>query len=471
MSFLTIAAAPIQLTEISYLFWQRQPKHGLSLLIYQNYLLIIMVVSSYILHNYLNENEVLLYSTMTSALIVLEKPIYDKIFVSSDFSDTEIINELHKMGFLVDSHEYELNVLDNIYKNEVDYRMPVIKIFSTNKCNAKCYYCFEEGISQIDMTQDVAEQTTRFIIENYPKKHIQINWFGGEPLLNFDIIEMITLRLIEAGFVLKTHVTTNGSLITQKKINFFKKYYETVSIQVTIDEIGEQYGRIKRYIDISKEDAFAKVVNNVHLLLKSGGISTRIRINFLKKNINQGMSVFDYLKEEFKYDSQIVIYLAPLTFDENKPYDVVTEHTHLKLMQFYNSRGVVFDDKDKEKSILSSLSLKPKAIPCGACRTKNLTITADGHIYKCHRIAKYEKFCIGNVWSGINNDNPCMDFFNNRSTESNSEECRLCKVYPICRGGCKVVIDILHQKHKTCDIYTNHGELIKMLYEVLNNKN
>lgn len=166
----------------------------------------------------------------------------------------------------------------------------------------------------------------------------------------------------------------------------------------------------------------------------------------------------------------IVIYLAPLTFDEKKSYDVVTEHTHLRLMRFYNSRGVVFDDKDEEKSILSSLSLKPKAIPCGACRTKNLTITADGHIYKCHRIAKYEKFCIGDVWHGTNNDNPCIDFFTNKSTESNSEECRSCKVYPICRGGCKVVLDILHQKQNTCDIYSKHEELIKMLYEVLQNK-
>ena len=429
-----------------------------------------MVVSSYIIRKDLNENEVLLYSTLTTALILLEKPNYDKIFIYNDFSDSKTIKELHELGFLVDSHDYELNLLDDIYKNEVNSRMPVIKIFSTNKCNARCYYCFEEGIKQIDMTSEVANQTAQFIIDNYPEKCIQINWFGGEPLLNFDIIELITLRLIKVGFVLKTHITTNGSLITQQKIDFFKKYYETVSIQVTIDEIGEQYGKIKRYIDIPQVEAFAKVVRNVHMLLNSGGISTRIRINFLKRNLEQGMKVFDSLKKEFKYNSQIVIYLAPLTFDEKKSYDIVTEHTHLKLMQFYNSRGVVFDDKDEEKSILSSLSLKPKAIPCGACRTKNLTITADGHIYKCHRIAKYEKFCIGDVWSGVNNDNPCIEFFSNKSTESNSEECRSCKVYPICRGGCKVVLDILRQKQNTCDVYSKHEELIEMLYKVLQNK-
>ncbi len=429
-----------------------------------------MVVSSYILNNKISDNEVLLYSTMTTALIVLEKSIYEKVFIEKDFSDSDVVDELSKLGFLVDSHDSELKILDDIYNNEIDNRMPVVKIFSTNKCNARCYYCFEEGIKQLEMTSEVASQTAKFIIDNYPDKHIQINWFGGEPLLNFSVIESITLQLVEAGFTLKTHVTTNGSLITQQKIDFLKKYYETVSIQVTIDEIGEQYGRIKRYIDIPVDEAFSKVIQNVHLLLKSGGISTRLRINFLKRNIDSGMKVFDYLKKEFGYDDKIVIYLAPLTFDEKKSYDVETEHTHLKLMRFYNSRGVVFDDRDEEKSILSSLSLKPKAIPCGACRTKNLTITADGNIYKCHRIAKYEKFCIGDVWYGVNSSNPCMEFFANKSTESNSEECRSCRVYPICRGGCKVVLDILHKKQNTCDIYSKHEELIKMLYEVLQNK-
>lgn len=429
-----------------------------------------METSRFILAPELDKNNTLLYSTLTTALVVLATKDYRKIFVENDFSNKDLIRQLYKLGFIVDSNKKELEILDTIYYNEIGNRMPVVKIFSTNKCNARCYYCFEEGIKQLEMTSDVAHQTAQFIINNYPEKNIQINWFGGEPLLNFDVIELITLELVNAGFKLKTHVTTNGSLITQNKIDFLKKHYETVSIQVTIDEIGDKYGKVKNYIDIPQEKAFDQVVQNVHLLLQSGGISTRIRINFLKRNINEAMRVFDYLKEEFKYDSKIVIYLAPLTFDEKKSYDVVTEHTHLKLMQFYTSRGVVFDDKDEDKSILSSLSLKPKAIPCGACRTKNLTITADGKIYKCHRIAKYEKFCIGDVWNGTNQSNPCLNFFNNTNTESNSDECRSCKVYPICRGGCKVVLDILNQKKNTCDIYSKHEELVKMFNDLIQSK-
>ena len=429
-----------------------------------------MEKSHFILSTELNDQKRLLYSTLTTAFIAVNKKDYNKIFIENDFSDKILVDHLYKLGFLVESYKKELDTLDNIYNNEIDSRIPVVKIFSTNKCNARCYYCFEEVIEPLDMSYETAEQTSRFIEKFYPQKHIQINWFGGEPLLNFDVIRQITLNLIDNGFVLKTHITTNGSLITQDKIDFFKKYYETVSIQVTIDDIGDSYSKVKRYIDIPEDEAFSKVIKNTHLLLDNDNISTRIRINFLKSKIDNAMNVFDFLREKFKDYKSLVIYLAPLTFDEKKPFDTESEHTHLKLMKFYTDKNVIFDNNDKEKSLLSSLSLKPKAIPCGACRTNNLTITANGNIFKCHRIAKYNKYVIGDVWNGIEKNSPCLDIFNNNKTESNGKECRSCKVYPICRGGCKVVLDILQQKENTCKIYNKHEDLIKLYYNKLMNE-
>lgn len=120
-SFLMIAAAPIQLTEIKFVSFGRGGQDKGRLYLFVNLIVIVfMVVSSYILRKDINENEVLLYSTLTTALIVLEKPIYDTIFVHNDFSNTESVKTLRELGFLVDSHDYELKILDDIYKNEVD---------------------------------------------------------------------------------------------------------------------------------------------------------------------------------------------------------------------------------------------------------------------------------------------------------------------------------------------------------------
>ena len=84
------------------------------------------------------------------------------------------------------------------------------------------------------------------------------------------------------------------------------------------------------------------------------GISLRIRINFLKSKIDNAMKVFEHLKSIFAvYESAPVIYLAPLTFDEDSKIFKYTkpkeeEHIHLKLMKFYNEQGIVLD-KDNEQ--------------------------------------------------------------------------------------------------------------------------
>ena len=73
--------------------------------------------------------------------------------------------------------------------------------------------------------------------------------------------------------------------------------------------------------------------------------------------------------------------------------------------------------------MLASLSLKPKAIACGSCRPKNLTITAEGHIYKCNRIAEYANCVIGNEWNGLDTENEYYKIFIDPVTRDN--ECKV----------------------------------------------
>lgn len=422
-----------------------------------------MEISKYYLSvDALDGKHKLLYSTLTTSLVKLSNENYKSIFVENDFTDEETIKLLLDNGFIVESRKQQEELLDTIYKNEMVCRTPVVKIFSTNKCNAKCYYCFESGIKFIDMSPKIAAQTAKFIKSFYDKNELQINWFGGEPLLNFDAIRQITADLVSDGYNLTTHVTTNGSLITQEYIDFFIANYRKVSFQVTIDEIGEAYYKVKQYDNLGVNEAYSTIIHNTKMLLDNG-VSTRIRINFHKKKLERAKIVFETLKEVFKDYEDLVVYLAPLTFDNEKRDEIEAEHTHLSLMNFYSEHDVIFDNTNKSKNLLTSLSLKPKAIPCGSCRTKNLTITAEGLLYKCHRIAKYNHCVIGDVWNGLDINNEYYKMFVEPYRIDKS--CIDCNVYPICRGGCKVVANITKEKGKTCDIYSKHHELVFLYYQ------
>ena len=414
----------------------------------------------------------LLYSTLNTAFIILPKEEYSRIFVNKDFADYEHLDFLVQLGFLVEDKKKQLNLLDRLTDTENTRRDPDIKIFSTNRCNARCYYCFESGIKFVDMSEETALQLVKFAEQYYRNYHrIQINWFGGEPLLNINIIKLITNELIKAGFTLTTHITTNGSLLTQDIVDFFKHRYEHVSFQITVDDIGKAYYNVKKYIDLTEDNAFDTIINNAKLLLKSD-IQTRIRINFLKENFSHAVEIFDYLSKLFEGLPAPDIYFAPLSFDHIEEYRgqekvESEEHTHLSLMRFYTKRNIIYDKANTYKNTLSNLSLKPKAIPCGACRPHNLTITAEGLIFKCHRIVTDNKYSIGNVYDGINENCKYYRVFVNR--EHVDKKCLECNVFPICRGGCKVEAIIYGKRENSCNIFSKHQELVKLYYNQIKN--
>lgn len=433
-----------------------------------------MEVSNYIIKTELDDNRVLLFSTLSTAFIILSQGEYENVFVNNNFANNQHLDFLIQTGFLVNNKENQIELLDRLAATEIARRDPVIKIFSTNRCNARCYYCFEEGIKFVDMTEETALQLVKFAKQYYRDFHrIQINWFGGEPLLNFEIIQLITDELIKAGFKLTTHITTNGSLLTPEIVDFINDKYEHCSFQITVDDIGKAYYNIKKYIDLTENKAFDTIINNIKLLLRKG-IRTRIRINFLKENFSHAIEIFDYLNALFDDLPTPDIYFAPLSFDHKETIrkrekTKTKEHTHLSLMKFYSERNILYDKANLYKNTLINLSLKPKAIPCGACRSHNLTITAEGLIFKCHRIVTDNKYSIGNVYDGINEDSKYYRVFVDKEYED--PKCFECNVFPVCRGGCKVEAIIYGKRENSCDIFSKHTELVELYYKQIRDSN
>jgi len=72
-------------------------------------------------------------------------------------------------------------------------------IWTTGACNLKCKYCYE-GLDKpsLYMTSSVAEETLKFIIYDSKKDdELLINFHGGEPFLNFKIIQYFVTQLKE----------------------------------------------------------------------------------------------------------------------------------------------------------------------------------------------------------------------------------------------------------------------------------
>ena len=90
----------------------------------------------------------------------------------------------------------------DIYENVIDFidaREPVVKalcLHIAHDCNLKCRYCFaEEGEyhgHRSLMSSEVGKAAIDFIIKSSGKRrNLEVDFFGGEPLMNFDVVKDI----------------------------------------------------------------------------------------------------------------------------------------------------------------------------------------------------------------------------------------------------------------------------------------
>ena len=88
------------------------------------------------------------------------------------------------------------------------------------------------------MSFDVAKRAVDFLIKmSGPRQHCEIDFFGGEPLLNWDVVKQ-TVEYIESiqeqhNKIFKLTLTTNGMLLTQDKIDYVNEH--KLSLVLSLD--------------------------------------------------------------------------------------------------------------------------------------------------------------------------------------------------------------------------------------------
>lgn len=134
----------------------------------------------------------------------------------------EDIEALKKEGKLFSEDTYQNLAID--FKN----RPTVIKamcLHIAHDCNLACKYCFAgEGEYSGDrslMSFEVGKQALDFLIANSgTRKNLEVDFFGGEPLINFEVVKQLVAYAREQE---KLHnknfrftLTTNGYSLTKR---------------------------------------------------------------------------------------------------------------------------------------------------------------------------------------------------------------------------------------------------------------
>lgn len=270
-----------------------------------------LIQSLFNLERTFDDGTTIIINTMTEAVASLdanEYALYKDILNNNDYSN-EVIIQLFLLGFLTKDDDSELFKLD-IIRNRSAYASTDainITIYPTQECNARCFYCFENGERREPMSIETAATVVSYITKNITvNDEVVFRWFGGEPLVGAHIIDYITEKIdayFEGKLKFNSIVTTNGFNITDDLIKRAKGKWHAKKFHLTIDGYQGEHDRRKNYYDKSV-DAYKKLISDIKKLIDAG-IFVVCRFNLDKKNISNGVQgVQTRLKRKDRFESK-----------------------------------------------------------------------------------------------------------------------------------------------------------------------
>ena len=190
-----------------------------------------------------------------------------------------------------------------------------LDILPTEECNFRCVYCYENFKIKTMDNDTISGIKNLILIKSKTLKILEINWFGGEPMLAYnvikDIMEYSKELSIRYDFKLISSMTTNGSLLTIKKV---KELYELYVRRFQISFDGDKSHHNKFRITREKSNTFDIIYNNVLCLHKSD-INSEIIIR-LHLNKNNYQSIYNFIKKlsiDIKHDDRFKIFIRGLS--------------------------------------------------------------------------------------------------------------------------------------------------------------
>ncbi len=316
-------------------------------------------------------------------------------------------------------------------------------IHVAHDCNLRCKYCFADtgefhGGRSL-MSAEVGKQAIDFVIKNSGSRHnIEIDYFGGEPTLNFDVVKEITEYAKEQG---KLHdknfrftITTNGLLLNDEIMDYINENMSNVVL--SIDGTKETNDRVRYRVDGS--GSYDAIVPKFQRLAESRNQDNYyVRGTFTAYNLDFSKDVIHLADLGFKQTS-----VEPVVAPYTEEYALKPEHVE-KICEEYDKLTEEYVKRYDEGRgfnffhFMVDLDQGPCAIKrlsgCGAGH-EYIAVAPNGDIYPCHQFVGNEDFKMGNV-AGDSLDEEIKTRFE-RSNVYTKDKCRDCFVKFYCSGGC-----------------------------------
>ncbi|MCI5613431.1 MAG: thioether cross-link-forming SCIFF peptide maturase [Agathobacter sp.] len=410
-------------------------------------------------HQYKNNGYNIVLDVNSGAIHVVDDVTYDVIAMFEEKSGEEIIEALKgtypeseikealdEVQSLKDDEELFTKDAYENYIMDFKKRPTVVKalcLHIAHDCNLACQYCFaEEGEyhgRRALMSYETGKQALDFLIANSgQRRNLEVDFFGGEPLMNFDVVKQLVAYGREQEKLHDKHfrftLTTNGVLLNDDIMEFANK--EMDNVVLSIDGRKEVHDRMRPFR--KGAGSYDLIVPKFQKLAESRNQERYyVRGTFTHYNTDFSNDVLHLADLGFKQIS-----VEPVVAQPEDPY-AITEEDIPVICEEYDrlAKEMIRRKKAGEDFNFFHFMIDLEGGPCVAKRlsgcgsgTEYLAVTPWGDLYPCHQFVGNEDFLMGDVWNGIKRTD-IQDEFKCCNVYA-KEKCRNCFARFYCSGGC-----------------------------------
>lgn len=422
------------------------------------------------IHKYSLNGKNIVLDINSGAVHVVEDIVYDILDYYKTYTLDEIIKLLENKyddKDIMEAYE-EISLLENegiLYSEGVsiqdiryneDNVIKALCLHVAHDCNLRCNYCFaSQGDFKGDrslMSLEVGKKALEFLVKHSgSRRNLEVDFFGGEPLMNFEIIKKLVMygKDLEKNYNkhFRFTITTNGVLLDEDNMKFINEYMDNVVL--SLDGRKRINDNMRR--TITDEGSYDIILPKFQkMVAKRGDKDYYVRGTFTSYNLDFSNDVLHFYDKGFKKIS-----IEPVVTSPDKDYGIKEEHIDTILKEYEKFSKDYINIKKKDDDFLffhfmidldQGPCIVKRIVGCGA-GSEYMAVTPEGELYPCHQFVGDKKFKIGNVYEGITNNEIVKEFKN--ASVYNKEKCRSCWARFYCSGGCHA------------NAYNHHGNIMK----------
>lgn len=372
----------------------------------------------------------------------IKKSLDEKYNVSDIEEAYSEIKSLVDGGMLYSKDLYE-GVASKLLKENMYIKALCLNI--AHDCNMRCKYCFAHkgdywGKKEV-MPPEVAKKAIDFVIKHSgPRKNIEVDLFGGEPLLAFDTVKEVIsyARKIEGKYNknIRFTITTNATMLNDEIIDYIDK--NMVNVVLSIDGRKETNDKVRVFPN--GKGSYDVILPKIKEMVARRDKNKQyyVRGTFTRNNIHFFDDIMHLASFGFKELSMEPVVLPPdneLSIREEDLPVIFKEYD--KLYNEMLKRG-----KGKDSFKFYHFNININGGPCiykriSGCGSgfEYVAVTPEGDLYPCHQFVGKEEFKLGTVYSDDFNYDISRKF--KEANIYSKPICKKCWARFYCSGGCQ----------------------------------